>query len=55
MSTGSVLYLTLCIAAFGVLAGVLAYQSWKQSRPGPEVVTIPPPTSHPDPHSSITA
>jgi hypothetical protein len=55
MTTGSVLYLLLCIVAFGVLSGVLAYQSWKQSRLGPEVVTIPSPTSHVDPRRTITA
>jgi hypothetical protein len=53
MTTSSVLYLLMCIVAFGVLSGVLAYQSWKQARLVPEFVTFPPTAAHPDPRSTI--
>jgi hypothetical protein len=35
MSTGNVLYLLMCIAMFTALSGTLAYQSWREGRPGP--------------------
>ena len=55
MTTGNVLYLLMSIAMFVVLAGVLAYQSWKQSRLGPEMVTTSQPIAHSEPHRGVTA
>jgi hypothetical protein len=54
MTIGSVLYLLMSIATFVILAGVLAYQSWKQSRLGPEMVTTSQPVSHSEPPHGIT-
>ncbi len=55
MTTGSLLYLLLSIGMFTVLAVVLAYQSWQQSRMGPEMLTTSSPASHPEPDHAITA
>jgi hypothetical protein len=54
MTIGSALYLLMSIAMFVALAAVLFYQSWKQSRLGPEMVTTPRPVSHPEPHHGVT-
>jgi hypothetical protein len=55
MTIGSVLYLLMSIAMFVVLAGVLFYQSWKQSRLGPEMVTTSQPEFHAERHHGVTA
>ena len=38
MSTGNLLYLVMVLATFGVFSAVLAYQSWRQSHQGPEML-----------------
>jgi hypothetical protein len=38
MTSGSLLYLLMCLATFGVFSAVLAYESWQQSRLGRETV-----------------
>ena len=55
MTTGNVLYLAMSIGMFLVFAVVLGYQSWQQSRLGPEVVPSVSPASHPEPHHAIPA
>ena len=48
MTFGNVLYLALSLGTFGLFSAVLGYQSWKQSRLGPEIVPVaaPQPTAH---------
>jgi hypothetical protein len=41
MTTGNVLYLAMSIGMFGLFSAVLAYQSWQQSRQGPDMVSAP--------------
>lgn len=41
MTTGSVLYLLMCIGAFAALAIVLAYNTWQQTRMGGDFGTAP--------------
>jgi hypothetical protein len=53
MTTGNVLYLVMCIGAFAVFSAALAYESWQQSRLGPEAVPVP--ADHRDMHSAVTA
>jgi len=36
MTTGSMLYLIMCVLAFGAFSAVLAFYSWQQSRQGRE-------------------
>jgi hypothetical protein len=60
MTTGSVLYLLMCLAMFGVFAVVLAYQSWQQAKFGPEMLPDSgsgqvPPTEHADDHHALAA
>jgi hypothetical protein len=55
MTLGSLLYLLMSIATFVVLSATLFYQSWKQSRLGPEMVTTSQPVSHPEPPHGVTA
>jgi hypothetical protein len=55
MTIGNVLYLLMSIGTFAILSAVLAYQSWNQSRLGPEMLTTSPPVSHPEPPHGITA
>ena len=55
MTIGNVLYLLMSIAMFVVLAAVLAHQSWKQSKLGPEMVTTPQPAAHSEPRHGVTA
>ncbi|HVY15624.1 MAG TPA: hypothetical protein VHB27_10360 [Rhodopila sp.] len=38
MSTGNLLYLLMCIGMFTVFAIVLAYESWQQSKLGPDML-----------------
>jgi len=53
MSTGSMLYLVMVLAVFGVFSAVLAYQSWQQSRQGPEM--LPAHQDQTEPHHAIAA
>jgi Flp pilus assembly protein CpaB len=53
MTTGELLYLIICLAAFGVLSAVLAHYSRQQSREGRETVSAP--ARNPEPHDTITA
>jgi hypothetical protein len=53
MTTGNVLYLAMSIAMFVVFAGVLAYQSWQQSRLGPG--TMPQPADRRDAGNKVMA
>jgi hypothetical protein len=40
MTTGSMLYLAMVLAAFGLFSAVLAYQSWQQSLRGPGMLPV---------------
>ena len=51
MTSGSLLYLLMCLAVFGVFSVVLAYESWQQSRLGRETV----PAAAPHEADSVTA
>lgn len=53
MTTGNILYLAMVIAVFGMFGGVLAYQSWQQTRRGPEMLEDR--TRHPATNDGITA
>jgi hypothetical protein len=53
MSTGSVLYLVMVLAMFGILSAVLAYQSWQQSRQGPEMLPARQDQDQEEPHHAI--
>ena len=58
MTTGSTLYLVMSIGMFVVFSLVLAYQSWQQSRLGPE--TLPAvkqnaAPAHEEPKSALAA
>ncbi|MDR3531668.1 MAG: hypothetical protein P4L90_14085 [Rhodopila sp.] len=53
MTTGSVLYLAMCLAMFGVFSVVLAYHSWQQGRMGPEMLSTP--ANQPEPGHAVTA
>ena len=55
MTIGNVLYLLMSIGMFAVFSVVLAYQSWQQSRVGPEVVPASGPAPKAEPHHAITA
>jgi hypothetical protein len=46
MTDGNVLYLLMCVAIFAAFSAVLAYNSWQQSKLGPEMV--PASDSHPE-------
>ena len=46
MTDGNVLYLLMCVAMFAAFSVVLAYNSWQQSKLGPEMV--PAPETHPE-------
>jgi hypothetical protein len=46
MTDGNVLYLLMCVAIFAAFSAVLAYNSWQQSKLGPDMV--PAPESHPE-------
>ena len=41
MTTGNVLYLAMSVGMFGLFSAVLAYQSWQQSRQGPDMISAP--------------
>ncbi|HQT77716.1 MAG TPA: hypothetical protein PLD10_11745 [Rhodopila sp.] len=41
MTTGSALYLLMCIVAFGAVAIVLGYNTWQQGRMGGDFKTTP--------------
>lgn len=41
MTTGSALYLILCIVTFAAVGIVLAYNTWQQSRMGGDFGTAP--------------
>jgi hypothetical protein len=43
MTTGSALYLLMCLVTFGGFSAVLAYVSWQQSKLGPEMLSDPEP------------
>ncbi|HYZ21606.1 MAG TPA: hypothetical protein VE690_05555 [Rhodopila sp.] len=49
MTTGSTLYLILCIAVFATFGIVLAYATWQQARLGGDFATTPGrnPPAHP--------
>ena len=47
MTDGNVLYLLMCVAMFAAFSVVLAYNSWQQSKLGPDMV--PSPEQHPAP------
>jgi hypothetical protein len=53
MTTGNVLYLLMSTGAFVVFSAVLAYQSWQQSRVGPEVVATQ--ARRQDAHNAVAA
>ncbi len=53
MSTGSLLYLVMVLAVFGLFSAVLAYQSWQQSRQGPDM--LPAQHEHEETHHAIAA
>jgi hypothetical protein len=54
MTTGNVLYLLMTIGTFVMFAAVLFYQSWQQSRRGPDVVPLPAPADrHAEPHGAL--
>jgi hypothetical protein len=53
MTTGNMLYLAMTIGVFVVLSAVLAYQSWQQSRLGPDMISQP--AHHEDTHEAVTA
>lgn len=55
MTTGSVLYLLMSVGGFGIFAAVLAYESWLQSRLGPEVAPVSAPAEHDEPHGALHA
>lgn len=46
MTHGSMLYLLMCVATFAAFSVVLAYNSWQQSKLGPE--TVPAPEQYPE-------
>lgn len=48
MTTGSALYLILCLAMFGAFSAVLAYESWRQPKAGPETASEPALAQEPD-------
>lgn len=58
MTTGNVLYLAMSVGMFGFFSAVLAYQSWQQSRQGPDMVSAPADrhqdTDHQDAHHQNT-
>ncbi len=41
MTLGNVLYLLMCVAVFAAFSAVLGYNSWQQSKLGPETVSGP--------------
>jgi|tagenome__1003787_1003787.scaffolds.fasta_scaffold11865811_1 hypothetical protein len=41
MTSGSLLYLLMCIAAFVIFAAALAYTSWQQGKMGRETTPAP--------------
>ena len=53
MTTGNVLYLVMTIGMFGVFALMLAYQSWKQSQLGSDMIGTS--TKRPAPQRPISA
>ena len=48
MSTGNLLYLIMCLCAFGGFAAVLAYMSHQQTKLGPEMIPVPAPADAPE-------
>jgi hypothetical protein len=63
MTTGNVLYFAMSIGTFSLLSVALAYQSWRQSSLGPEMVRVrtqgarmqQAQTQRPEPHGVLTA
>ncbi len=53
MSRGEVLYLLMCGAMFAAFSAVLAYNSWQQSKLGPETVRVP--EQHPETANRLAA
>jgi hypothetical protein len=53
MTTGSALYLLMALGVFALFSVVLAYQSWQQSRRGPDM--LPAQTEHEEPRGAIAA
>lgn len=53
MTTGSTLYLILCIAAFATFGIVLAYATWQQGRLGGDFATTP--RRNPSAHAASNA
>ncbi len=53
MTTGNVLYLLMTIGMFVAFSAVVGYQSWQQSRLGPEVKTVP--DAHAQPRDGVPA
>lgn len=41
MTTGNLLYLMLCIGMFAAFSAVLAYESYQQSKLGPDIAPAP--------------
>lgn len=55
MTLGNVLYLLMSIGMFIALAVVLAYQSWHQSRLGPDMIADAVPQPETEPERAIAA
>jgi hypothetical protein len=53
MTTGSILYLIMSLAMFAAFSIVLAYESWQQSRLGPDIISEP--VAQPESHPAIAA
>ncbi len=53
MTLGNMLYLAMSVGAFGLFSAVLAYQSWQQSRLGPEM--LPATEDHRDERHPVAA
>jgi hypothetical protein len=53
MMTGGLLYLVMTIVVFVLFSVVLGYQSWRQSRGGPEMVSEP--AEKQDAHQTLAA
>jgi len=53
MTTGDMLYLAMVIGMFSLFAGVLAYETWQQSRPRTRMTAAR--EDHGDMHDSIHA
>ena len=53
MTTGSTLYLLMCLATFGLFSVVLGYYSWQESRPDRKAVSAP--ARQAEPHDTLAA